>query len=154
MTVSFQPSLTKKNTVCYSTIITNCNVTVTIITIYFYFTIVTIILPLTLSKLLSYLLHSYSNDNLMENFLRLDFFLKFFFLELKRSEHEKKPDFKLSGSEAPFLQLCNTDFSAAAMIDRTSISVLENNAVPSVSFHCGMKPLVQLAKESRIFRGF
>ncbi|EYC01751.1 hypothetical protein Y032_0105g3717 [Ancylostoma ceylanicum] len=28
--------------------------------------------------------------------------------------------------------------------------VLENNAVPSVSFHCGMKPLIQLVEDLEI----
>ncbi|EYC08598.1 hypothetical protein Y032_0065g3637 [Ancylostoma ceylanicum] len=42
------------------------------------------------------------------------------------------------------------NLSAAAIIDRTSISVLEKNAVLSVSFHCGMKLLVQLAEDFEI----
>ncbi|EYB91793.1 hypothetical protein Y032_0202g1793 [Ancylostoma ceylanicum] len=39
---------------------------------------------------------------------------------------------------------------SAASVSRTSISVLGNDAIPSVSFHCGMKPLVQLAEDFEI----
>ncbi|EYC36281.1 hypothetical protein Y032_0913g3025 [Ancylostoma ceylanicum] len=56
------------------------------------------------------------------------------------------PHRKQGGSGERSRKFIEMNSSAAAIIDRTSISVLENNAVPSVSFHCGMKSLVQPAE--------
>ena len=60
------------------------------------------------------------------------------------------PDRKQGGSGEKLRMFIEMNFSTAAIIDGTRISVLENNAVPSVSFHCGMKPLVQLAENFEI----
>ncbi|EYC43771.1 hypothetical protein Y032_0481g2255 [Ancylostoma ceylanicum] len=60
------------------------------------------------------------------------------------------PDRKQGGGGEKLRMFIEMNFSAAAIVDRTSISVLENNAIPSVSFHCGMKPLVQLAENFEI----
>ncbi|EYC23583.1 hypothetical protein Y032_0015g2731 [Ancylostoma ceylanicum] len=53
---------------------------------------------------------------------------------------------KQRGSDEKLRLFIGMNFSTAATIDRTSISVLGNNAVFSVRFHCGMKPLVQPAE--------
>ncbi|EYB99312.1 hypothetical protein Y032_0123g1137 [Ancylostoma ceylanicum] len=59
-------------------------------------------------------------------------------------------DRKQEGSGEKLRVFIEMNLSAAAIIDGTSISVLENNALPLVSFHCGMKPLVQLAENLEI----
>ncbi|EYC15478.1 hypothetical protein Y032_0036g3164 [Ancylostoma ceylanicum] len=57
---------------------------------------------------------------------------------------------KQGGSGEKLRMFIEMNFLAAAVIDRTNISVLENNAVPSVRFRCEMNPPVQLAEDFEI----